>query len=239
MGAPRAFRLPVAPWSQDPAEFDLGNHQPNPRAGRHPLGWPRWVHLRLSSGLRGFAPFRIYLALCCGPCGSLGIRGGRGAMPHVPVPADVPTGVGFIPTHGTHGPADNLICPGVPCQGSWLPREMASLGLSQCPAQPRGLAMVGGHLGAWSPHPAPSRHWVLGGWGGFGVRIWMELSAEAVGERMYGNPIAPAVPEPGKVHIVRNLPGFSSCRGFGFHTPKRLLEITGHSLRPRSCSAPE
>lgn len=32
-----------------------------------------------------------------------------------------------------------------------------------------------------------------------------QLSAEAVGERMYGNPIGPAVPKAGKGHVVRNI----------------------------------
>lgn len=126
LGVPTAFKLPVAMCSQDAAEFDLGESPAkSQQMAGVPPGWPWQAHLRLSSGPRGFAPFRIYLSLCCSPHSSLGIRGGRGAVPHIPVTADVPMGVGFIPIRGARGPADNLICPGVPCQGTWLPREVA------------------------------------------------------------------------------------------------------------------
>lgn len=77
-----------------------------------------------------------------------------------------------------------------------------------------GSGHGGGTPGGLEPSSCPIQALGPGGLG----RLWgadldgaPALSAEAVGERMYGNPIAPAVPEPGKVHIVRNLPGFSSC----------------------------
>lgn len=91
-GLPECLRPPGAKLQQN---LIRGNHQPNASA------WPGWLHLQLSSGPRGFAPFRVYLSLLSVPCGSLGIRG---AVPHVPVPADVAAGAGFTPMHGTRGP---------------------------------------------------------------------------------------------------------------------------------------
>lgn len=102
------------------------------------------------------------------------------------------------------------------------------------------------------PSSSPSRHCVLGRLWGLDLDGAPALSVEAVSERMYGNPIAPAVPKLGEVHIVRNLPGFSSCQEFGFHTPKRLwkslvihpsqgaaLSQSSRGSHPRGCTLPK
>lgn len=190
-----------------------GNHQPNPSGWQASLGC-------LGGFTSSSAPAPGHLLHLGFICGSLGIRGAEGAMPHVLV--DVPAGLGSIPIRGTHGAADNLISLVFPAkalgsQGRWRdwghrlwPWGGDSQEPSACPSQ------------ALCPGEA------------LGCRFGWK-----VGERMWGNPIAPAVPEAGKVHIVRNLPGFSSCPGVGFHTPEKFLEVTGHSPRPRSCTVPE
>lgn len=114
-------------------------------------------------------------------------EGDRGALPHVP--ADVPTGVGFIPICGTRGPADHLICPGCSLPRHLAPRGDGITGAVLVSSTATGSARAGDSLGifslgAWSSHLAPSRHCVLGRLWGVDLDGAPALSAEAVGERM-------------------------------------------------------
>lgn len=181
--------------------------------------------------------------------------GWRGRAPSPvrrPLPADVPRGVGFIPTRGARGPGDNFSL-----SHFSRPRPLASRGdgaSTQLVVASQGTAgsvlrpqCAGGGLlpwwgtlqpgwGAWGCCPPP---WVLhpGVQGeALGCRFsWSpghlihsrraDSSPEPACERMYGNPIATVVPKLCKVHIVLRLPRCSSRRGFLFQGSWKLLAI--------------
>lgn len=219
LGAPGGFRLLTTPWrwSQDPAEFDLGESPAKSQwtagvlfARRHPRrGGQQRVFLWPGSRPRGFAQFRLYLSLQWPPPAPRGtgvaVRwaqpGQRGCArcPHLcqpsgspacrPLSADVLRGVGFIPTRGARGHMDNFS----------LPRF----------SRPRCLASRGDNVTTWlvasSQGRAGSVPWLQGagqrlrpwcgtpepGWGGPGtiiIPLDTGVWEEALGSRFGWSP---------------------------------------------------